>query len=66
MLDCGTVQLSPLSVETATAEKSVDHCPGLPHWLTDMKLTYCLLPIEIPAVGMTVTSVAARRRLSMT
>jgi hypothetical protein len=31
-----------------------------------MKFTYCLLPTEIPAVGMTVTSVAVSRKLSIT
>ena len=66
MLDVGTVQFSPLSLETATAEKFVDHCPGAPHLLTDMKLTYCVVPTEIPAVGMTVTSVTARFRLAIT
>jgi Domain of unknown function (DUF4185) len=44
ILDRGTVQVSPLSLETATAEKLVDHWPGAPHWLTDMKLTYCVVP----------------------
>ena len=46
-----TVQFSPLSVETAIAEKFVVHWPGLPHCLTDMKLTYCVVPTEMPAVG---------------
>ena len=66
MLDVGTVQFSPLSFETATAEKFVDHCPGAPQLLTDMKFTYCVVPMDIPAVGMTVTSVAARLRLAIT
>src|SRR5690606_2580467 len=66
MLSRGTVHVSPLSVDTATAEKFVDHCPGAPHWATDMKFTYCVEPTEIPAVGMTVTSWAARPRLAIT
>jgi hypothetical protein len=66
MLDVGTVQFSPLSLETATAEKFVDHCPAAPHLLTDMKFTCCVVPTEIPAVGIIVTSVAARLRPAIT
>ena len=66
MLVTGTVQFSPLSSDTATAEKLVDHCPGSPHWLTDVKFTNCQVPTEIAAVGITVTSAADRLRLAIT
>ena len=38
------VRRAALFVETAIAEKFVDHWPGLPHCLTDMKLTYWVCP----------------------
>lgn len=66
MLDWGTVHVSPLSLETATAEKFVDHDPGWPQALIDMKLTYWVVPTEIAAVGMTVTSFCTRLRLAIT
>src|ERR1700682_2605823 len=58
-------QFSPLSGDIAIAEKFVVHPPGLSHCLMDMKLTYWVLPTEMPAVGMIPVSVGASLMLLM-
>ena len=47
------------------AEKFVDQEPGLSQFLMDMKLRYCLLPAETPAVGMMPVSCGAWPMLLM-
>jgi hypothetical protein len=60
-----TPQCSPLSGDTAIAEKFVVHRPSLSQFLMDMKLTNWVLPTEIPAVGMIPFSVGAQLMLLM-
>ena len=58
-------QCSPLSGDTAIAEKFVVQRPSLSQFLMDMKLTYWVLPTEMPAVGMIPFSVGAHLMLLM-
>src|SRR5215475_8959860 len=60
MLVGNTPQFWPLSFDTAKPEKLVDHSPSRPQFLMDMKLMYCVLPMDIPDVGMSPVSSGAR------
>src|SRR5215208_1678652 len=53
-------QRSPLSGDTAIAEKFVVHEPLASQLLIDMKLRYWAPPAEMPAVGMMPVSAGAQ------